>query len=181
MAELSTLARPYAKAAFEYADAAGDLQGWSDSLATAAQVAAQAAVIKLLASPSYTAAQQAKAFIDVCGDSKKGRHISFGEIVPSSKINPKDKSQQQALSFFSTLSKRILSPSTVPERLWLRPPPERLSPGIQTRPWKCPNPLRNATVPFPMGSVSRRGNAARMIWTAAKRNAVGCTTWAGLS
>ncbi|MGB2400313.1 MAG: F0F1 ATP synthase subunit delta, partial [Porticoccaceae bacterium] len=30
MAELSTLARPYAKAAFEYAVEAKDLQGWSD-------------------------------------------------------------------------------------------------------------------------------------------------------
>ncbi|MGB2241952.1 MAG: F0F1 ATP synthase subunit delta, partial [Porticoccaceae bacterium] len=29
MAELSTLARPYAKAAFEYAAEAKDLQGWS--------------------------------------------------------------------------------------------------------------------------------------------------------
>ena len=35
MAELSTLARPYAKAAFEFAAQAGELQGWSDSLATA--------------------------------------------------------------------------------------------------------------------------------------------------
>ena len=32
MAELSTLARPYAKAAFEFAADAGDLQGWSQSL-----------------------------------------------------------------------------------------------------------------------------------------------------
>ena len=29
MAELSTLARPYAKAAFEYAAQAGELQSWS--------------------------------------------------------------------------------------------------------------------------------------------------------
>ena len=41
MAELSTLARPYAKAAFEYAMEAGDLQGWSDSLGTVSSVAKQ--------------------------------------------------------------------------------------------------------------------------------------------
>ena len=41
MAELSTLARPYAKAAFEYAASAGELQGWSQSLALAAAVAQQ--------------------------------------------------------------------------------------------------------------------------------------------
>jgi len=59
MAELSTLARPYAKAAFEYADQAGQLQGWSDSLAIAGAVAEQPNVVKLLASPTYTAKQQA--------------------------------------------------------------------------------------------------------------------------
>ena len=55
MAELSTLARPYAKAAFEFAADAGDLQGWSKSLSTAGAVAQQAAVVKLLSSPSSTA------------------------------------------------------------------------------------------------------------------------------
>ena len=57
MAELSTLARPYAKAAFEYAASAGDLQGWSQSLALAAAVAQHANVVQLLSSPSITAGQ----------------------------------------------------------------------------------------------------------------------------
>ena len=39
MAELSTLARPYAKAAFASAQQAGNLAQWSDLLAFAAQVA----------------------------------------------------------------------------------------------------------------------------------------------
>ena len=65
MAELSTLARPYAKAAFEYAVEAKDLQGWSDSLALAASVAQQSAVEKLLSSPSATAAMQAEAVQDI--------------------------------------------------------------------------------------------------------------------
>ena len=68
MAELSTLARPYAKAAFEYAVEAKDLQGWSDSLALAASVAQQSAVEKLLSSPSATATAQAQAVCDICGD-----------------------------------------------------------------------------------------------------------------
>ena len=68
MAELSTLARPYAKAAFEFAADAGDLQGWSKSLATAGAVAEQSAVVKFLSSPNATAAQQAAAVIDICGD-----------------------------------------------------------------------------------------------------------------
>ncbi len=68
MAELSTLARPYAKAAFEFAADAGDLQGWSKSLATAGAVAQQPTVIKLLSSPSSTAQQQAAAVTEICGE-----------------------------------------------------------------------------------------------------------------
>jgi F-type H+-transporting ATPase subunit delta len=68
MAELSTLARPYAKAAFEYAMEAGDLQGWSDSLGTASSVAKQSSVDQLLSSPSSTSAEQAAALTDICGE-----------------------------------------------------------------------------------------------------------------
>lgn len=68
MAELTTLARPYAKAAFESADAAGQLQQWSDMLALAAAVAQQDGMVKVLLSPALTSAQKAQAFIDVCGD-----------------------------------------------------------------------------------------------------------------
>lgn len=68
MAELSTLARPYAKAAFEYAVDADDLQGWSSSLALAGSVAQQESVSKLLSSPSTTAEQLASQFKGICGD-----------------------------------------------------------------------------------------------------------------
>lgn len=68
MAELSTLARPYAKAAFEFAVDAPDLKGWADSLATSAAVTQHATVVKLLRSPSSTPAQQAATIIDLCGD-----------------------------------------------------------------------------------------------------------------
>lgn len=81
MAELSTLARPYAKAAFEYAADANDLQGWSENLAVVAAVAQQDAVEKLLSSPSYTAAQQAEKTIDVCGDAITDKVRSFMRVL----------------------------------------------------------------------------------------------------
>lgn len=68
MAELATLARPYAKAAFEYALAANALTKWSEMLALAAQVAQQDAVKQLLASPSMTTESKGQSFADVCGD-----------------------------------------------------------------------------------------------------------------
>ena len=77
MAELSTLARPYAKAAFEYAAQAGQLQSWSDSLSTAGSVAQQSNVVKLLSSPSLTSQQQATALIEICGDALDGQGQNF--------------------------------------------------------------------------------------------------------
>ena len=81
MAELSTLARPYARAAFEYAAQADDLQIWSQSLATAGSVAQQADVVKLLSSPSYTAQQQAATLIEICGDALDQKGQNFLSVL----------------------------------------------------------------------------------------------------
>ena len=68
MAELSTLARPYAKAAFEYARDSQQLSQWLEQLATAAAVASDSAMDAVLNNPSLTARQQATTLNDVCGD-----------------------------------------------------------------------------------------------------------------
>ncbi|MDG0969745.1 MAG: F0F1 ATP synthase subunit delta [Porticoccaceae bacterium] len=81
MAELSTLARPYAKAAFEFAVDASDLQAWSNSLATAAAVTQQPEMIKFLRSPSATTEQQASALIDICGDTVDTAGQNFISIL----------------------------------------------------------------------------------------------------
>lgn len=81
MAELSTLARPYARAAFEYAAQAGELQSWSDSLSTAGSVAQQSNVVDLLSSPSVTAQQQATALIEICGDALDVKGQNFLTVL----------------------------------------------------------------------------------------------------
>ena len=68
MAELSTLARPYAKAAFEYALESNQLQAWSNMLTLTAAVSEQEKVAELLASPEATSSQLADTFVKVCGD-----------------------------------------------------------------------------------------------------------------
>ncbi len=68
MAELTTLARPYAKAAFDHANAASALSKWSEMLALAAAVVQHDVMAKVLASPAFTSQQKAATFIDVCGD-----------------------------------------------------------------------------------------------------------------
>ncbi|EAT11279.1 F0F1 ATP synthase subunit delta [Bermanella marisrubri] len=68
MAELSTLARPYAKAAFQAAVEAGDLQAWSDMLAVASEVANNQDMEAVLSHPGLSGEQQAQTLIDVCGE-----------------------------------------------------------------------------------------------------------------
>ncbi|MEE1922278.1 F0F1 ATP synthase subunit delta [Pseudomonas sp. 148P] len=68
MAELTTLARPYAKAAFEHAQAHQQLANWSAMLGLAAAVSQDDTMQRLLKAPRLTSAQKATTFIDVCGD-----------------------------------------------------------------------------------------------------------------
>jgi F-type H+-transporting ATPase subunit delta len=68
MAESITLARPYAKASFEVALAAGELSAWSQSLKLLASVATHDTVRKTMLSPALTAAEQASMLIKLCGD-----------------------------------------------------------------------------------------------------------------
>ena len=55
MAEKATIARPYAKAAFQYAREHNAFAQWSEVLATASAVVTDAQVEKLLSSPRVTA------------------------------------------------------------------------------------------------------------------------------
>lgn len=68
MAELTTIARPYAKAAFQYACEASDLAAWGKQLATAAGASRYGVMQKHIATPSLSAQQQAQLLIDACGD-----------------------------------------------------------------------------------------------------------------
>ena len=68
MAEMTTIARPYARAAFEHAQAGQALTGWSEMLQFAAAVVTDADMQGLLASPDVSPQDKAKAVVDVCGD-----------------------------------------------------------------------------------------------------------------
>jgi len=66
MAELNTLARPYARAAFDQAKAHSALESWSSTLRFMQALAQQEKVKRLFASPSLTAEQKSEAFIGLC-------------------------------------------------------------------------------------------------------------------
>ncbi|HEX2585119.1 MAG TPA: F0F1 ATP synthase subunit delta [Steroidobacteraceae bacterium] len=67
MAEKATIARPYARAAFEYAQSHNALKTWSDALTIAAAVVADTNVAKLLNNPGVSPAQIVDLIADIAG------------------------------------------------------------------------------------------------------------------
>lgn len=68
MAELTTLARPYAKAAFESALGGKTLVEWSQMLDFLAAMTNDSRVKQLLGSPALTAARQAAILVELAGE-----------------------------------------------------------------------------------------------------------------
>ena len=66
MSELTTAARPYARAVFEAARESEKLAGWSDTLAFMGAVVSNKEVSRLLASPKMAKQVGADAFISLC-------------------------------------------------------------------------------------------------------------------
>lgn len=88
MAELTTVARPYAKAAFEFARDKGSLADWSAQLALVASVAGNAEFAAYLSRPMLTSAQQAEALLKVAGDKINAEVSNFvTEVVNNKRID----------------------------------------------------------------------------------------------
>jgi F-type H+-transporting ATPase subunit delta len=85
MAELSTIARPYAKAAFEYAREHGQLSQWAAQLATASAVVSDKGLQMALNDPALTAEQQARTLSDVCGDALGAPMRNFIAVLAANK------------------------------------------------------------------------------------------------
>ena len=71
MAEKSTIARPYAEAVFETAQASGELKQWSELLQAAALITADADMQNIIGNTSVNKEQLAQLIIDVAGSGKK--------------------------------------------------------------------------------------------------------------
>ena len=68
MIEPTTLARPYARAAFEHARAAGDLAAWQAALSELVAITAEPKVAAAMRDPNQTAAQRAATLSGLAGD-----------------------------------------------------------------------------------------------------------------
>ena len=77
MADPVTLARPYAKAAFQSARDSNELPIWSSALKSLAIVADDKKVREILSSPLLTSEEQAVTFISLFGDEISASVKSF--------------------------------------------------------------------------------------------------------
>lgn len=84
MAELSTLARPYAKAAFEYAAEQGRVDQWAEMLSLLASVTEQEKVAGLLSLPTQSADQLTEMLCQLLGkDQFSDQNAKNGENLIS--------------------------------------------------------------------------------------------------
>jgi len=72
MAEIATIARPYAEASFRTALESGELAAWSDGLALAGAIAADPQMASLLGNPRLSRAQKLEVFFGAGGDRLSG-------------------------------------------------------------------------------------------------------------
>lgn len=99
MSDFTTLARPYANAVYDLANASGTLSFWSDALANILTVINDSQIEKLLDDPLMSKAQKGELIIKVLGDNLKqpqqnlikvmaenGRLAIFAEVLAQFEI-----------------------------------------------------------------------------------------------
>ena len=100
MAEPSTVARPYAEAAFKLADAADARAKWSDMLGAMSAVAQDERVARAVADPNLSDAQVAGLFISILGGRLSGEAENFLRVLAENKrveLLPEIRAQFDAL------------------------------------------------------------------------------------
>ena len=100
MAEPSTVARPYAEAAFKLADEAGALAKWSEMLGALALVAADQRVRAAAADPNLGDAQVAGLFISILSGRLSGDAENFVRVLAQNgrlELLPEIRAQFEAL------------------------------------------------------------------------------------
>jgi len=85
MAEKTTIARPYAQAAFDLAQGAGDLKGWSAMLQLVAMVTEEATMKALIGNPGIQRDKLVGLIIDICGDNLNEAGKNFVRVLGENK------------------------------------------------------------------------------------------------
>jgi F-type H+-transporting ATPase subunit delta len=85
MAELATLARPYANAVFDLAKSENALEQWSRMLSLLAAASADEKVRQMLESPDLSAEVKAHRLTEVCGDALNDRARNLAGLLARNK------------------------------------------------------------------------------------------------
>lgn len=85
MAEKSTIARPYAVAAFELAKEQNDLASWSDMLDFAAVVAMDDTMQSYIGNPAIEQDTLTRLLLEVCGDTLNALGQNFMKVLVANK------------------------------------------------------------------------------------------------
>ncbi|MGW8228241.1 MAG: F0F1 ATP synthase subunit delta [Gammaproteobacteria bacterium] len=85
MAEKTTIARPYAQAAFSLAESQGNLKKWSDMLQLVAAVASDDAMQVLIGNPSIDNDRLVDIFIGISGDGLDQHGQNFVRVLAENK------------------------------------------------------------------------------------------------
>jgi F-type H+-transporting ATPase subunit delta len=88
MAQLTTVARPYARAAFETAVTAGALKGWSAMLGMLGRLVQDKKVASYLADPARSSGERAQTLIDLCGSELDAKGQNFLMVLAANKRLP---------------------------------------------------------------------------------------------
>lgn len=77
MSELTTAARPYAKAVFEMAQETDELNQWSEQLSSMAAILSANGADELINNPRMTSAQKVTAISDIAGDAINDKGVNL--------------------------------------------------------------------------------------------------------
>lgn len=88
MAEISTIARPYAEAVFQLAQEGAKLKEWSDSLQICSAIAADADMAVLLGNTSINKESLAELFVGICGDKLTDGASNFVKLLAENRRLP---------------------------------------------------------------------------------------------
>ena len=81
MSSLTTLARPYAKAAFELAQSEENLPAWDDMLTLASEMVTEKSMAVLLESPHISNEEVVKILTETAGDAFTGRLFLLPQVT----------------------------------------------------------------------------------------------------
>ncbi len=84
MAEITTIARPYAQAVFELAKSEGNFAGWSDTVQLLAAIAVDPQAAELVESPTLTADRKADLLLSIVGDKLNDEGKNFVRLLADS-------------------------------------------------------------------------------------------------